>query len=864
YGHGFEIQTISVSNSGKFLASASRATKLEHAGIRIWDTVTWKQICELSNHTLTITRLRFSRTDKYLVSVSRDRGVCVWDVEGWKKVEGVEKAHGRIVWDVSWSYEDGYFVTGSRDKSIKVWETKGFKSVCTEKFEDAVTSVDFSPRDMSEYGSKYVLAVGFESGVIKIFKLVEDGGKVGLVEIKDAISEKDCHVGTVKCLRWSNGKELKIASCSQDYSLELEKEKQQNLELRKKYEESVTMTKRTDEIAKLYAKSQIEVLKYKDALNEQSANFENEKLNYEYALEEQKLEFQDELMRATDKSVFENVKASLEMNDRFEKQLEELRAELEEERENHAAVRLEFEQVKVDQEMTRMNVERGKATSIQEKDQRVVDDLRIEIQEIKKRFLNEAMKRKQVEREYDELRHLYAEEVAKKQEVELNLSDAKIEVQQAENAMNTMSEKLSHEICRLEKMVMAISLSEDSSEPMPTTTSDSISENAEINPQDEMATDLLAENEAIPTTTSDSISVDAEINTQDMMTTDTLVENEDKIESEIFEQNFGELPMILMYDVGIQTEKEGGSQVTEVDPKTLTAITREIEIQTEIYENPELGDADNKNGDEEMSRSVPVMVDCGNRNEEDKAANTDDEVVMNSEPFVNELMRIQESNEAERQNLTEEISRLHEELRIQKEKYDQLQSEFDKNRFQISIKKTTPEPETIHEEARPKRSKRQKKSIVPENEIDEDYVPESKPEEKAATKATKTTKGGRKRKEAVEAEVDTASSKVFTVNNLTTKAKPVRKMRVIKKRDFEDIENSDDEDDLGGGGKKQRMEVDDRAEKKYLSVVDFKIGVEEVKKAAEENLQETPTKNPQFAKLSETETLEVNFNPPEK
>lgn len=77
-----------------------------------------------------MTQLAFNYNDSLLVSVSRDRG---WTL--WKLVKGVngdfqdeprfvllqkfEKAHTRIIWDVSWAPEgSNVFVTGSRDKTV--------------------------------------------------------------------------------------------------------------------------------------------------------------------------------------------------------------------------------------------------------------------------------------------------------------------------------------------------------------------------------------------------------------------------------------------------------------------------------------------------------------------------------------------------------------------------------------------------------------------------------------------------------------------------------------------------------------------------------------------------------------------------
>ncbi|XP_054165876.1 elongator complex protein 2-like isoform X2 [Oppia nitens] len=73
YGHVFEIFSLAINSNGTVIASASKATKAEHADIILWDTINAKQICKLSSHQLTVTRIRFSRDDRYILSVSRDR-----------------------------------------------------------------------------------------------------------------------------------------------------------------------------------------------------------------------------------------------------------------------------------------------------------------------------------------------------------------------------------------------------------------------------------------------------------------------------------------------------------------------------------------------------------------------------------------------------------------------------------------------------------------------------------------------------------------------------------------------------------------------------------------------------------------------
>lgn len=55
-----------------------QAAKADFAGIILWDTVDWTQLCSLHSHTLTVTQMAFSHNGNFLLSVSRDRTWAVY------------------------------------------------------------------------------------------------------------------------------------------------------------------------------------------------------------------------------------------------------------------------------------------------------------------------------------------------------------------------------------------------------------------------------------------------------------------------------------------------------------------------------------------------------------------------------------------------------------------------------------------------------------------------------------------------------------------------------------------------------------------------------------------------------------------
>ncbi|KAG5520226.1 hypothetical protein PMAC_001304 [Pneumocystis sp. 'macacae'] len=177
YAHGYEIITIASSHDKTLIASTCKATTLEHAVLRLFDTSTWQEILPpLSAHTLTVTRVQFSEDDKYILSVGRDRTFALFvrtnEKNVYKLIE-TKTAHSRIIWDCCWAPRiiGNIFVTASRDKTVKIWkfEIEKAKSECqiTLKFPYAVTSVDICTY-MINYSC--FLAVGMESGTVIILK----------------------------------------------------------------------------------------------------------------------------------------------------------------------------------------------------------------------------------------------------------------------------------------------------------------------------------------------------------------------------------------------------------------------------------------------------------------------------------------------------------------------------------------------------------------------------------------------------------------------------------------------------------------------------------------------------------------------
>ncbi|KAI8814613.1 WD40-repeat-containing domain protein [Cladochytrium replicatum] len=232
YGHGYEIFALGASHDGKVLASAAKAAKAEHAQIRLWSTETWRELCApLTSHTLTVTCIRFSPDDRYLLSVGRDR---TWSVYERNSSSGVyefksnnPKAHSRIIWDCSWSHDGALFATASRDKTVKFWKASskqtGWEAVHTISFDVSVTSVDFTPYSIGNSSVNY-LAVGLESGKLDTLSLWQQDG-AWKSEKLPSFNESDFHCDVVNCVRWSPRRDSSnvglLATCGKDCSVRI-------------------------------------------------------------------------------------------------------------------------------------------------------------------------------------------------------------------------------------------------------------------------------------------------------------------------------------------------------------------------------------------------------------------------------------------------------------------------------------------------------------------------------------------------------------------------------------------------------------------------------------------------------------------
>jgi elongator complex protein 2 len=216
YGHGYEIISVAASHDGSIIASGGKAQSEKHSKLFLWNTKNNTLISKLEGHTLTIVQIEFSKDDKYILSVSRDRSWCLYERDSgtYKLVQMEKEAHARIIWGCSWTSDSSLFITGSRDKFVKIWakdENQLFKSIFTYEFNDSVTSCNFIPEKINDY---HTAIIGFEAGNLELYAFKDNNFKQ-LIKVHEFL----CHGASVKRIKsFIKDEVLRFATCSEDYS----------------------------------------------------------------------------------------------------------------------------------------------------------------------------------------------------------------------------------------------------------------------------------------------------------------------------------------------------------------------------------------------------------------------------------------------------------------------------------------------------------------------------------------------------------------------------------------------------------------------------------------------------------------------
>ncbi|KAI4671553.1 uncharacterized protein J4E78_000049 [Alternaria triticimaculans] len=225
YGHGYEISAVAVSRDVSLVATACRASSIDHAVIRLYDTKEWLEVKPaLKAHSLTVTALQFSPDDKHLLSVGRDRQWVIWERSEEPSLYTLKhsnpKGHSRMILGAAWTpLEQPTFTTAGRDKSVKIWQIaeNDVQLKATVSANAAVTAVACNG---VHSGGKIMFAFGTENGEIGIGSTSPDAldqAQVSIVKA-DLVPAK-----TINQIVWrpgrADGEPQQIAVASDDTTL---------------------------------------------------------------------------------------------------------------------------------------------------------------------------------------------------------------------------------------------------------------------------------------------------------------------------------------------------------------------------------------------------------------------------------------------------------------------------------------------------------------------------------------------------------------------------------------------------------------------------------------------------------------------
>jgi elongator complex protein 2 len=226
YGHGYEISAVAVSKDGSLVATACRASSIDHAVIRLYDTKDWLEVKPpLKAHSLTVTALQFSPDDKYLLSVGRDRQWVIWEKTTEASMYALKysnpKGHSRMILGVAWTpLELPTFMTAGRDKSVKIWQITDteVQLKATVTASAAVTAVACNGEQPN---GKVTFAFGTENGEISIGSTTSDA--LEKVDVS-AIASELLPAKTINQIVWRPDRQdgqQQIAVASDDTSLRI-------------------------------------------------------------------------------------------------------------------------------------------------------------------------------------------------------------------------------------------------------------------------------------------------------------------------------------------------------------------------------------------------------------------------------------------------------------------------------------------------------------------------------------------------------------------------------------------------------------------------------------------------------------------
>ncbi|MBN2663997.1 MAG: caspase family protein [Bacteroidales bacterium] len=97
-----------------------------------------------TGHSATITDLKFTPDDKYLISCGLDNKVIIWDMSSFMQMK-LLIGHKAPINAIAMNTNNNTFATASNDKTVKIWNYPNGDLIKEYKFTEAVKSIDYSP-----------------------------------------------------------------------------------------------------------------------------------------------------------------------------------------------------------------------------------------------------------------------------------------------------------------------------------------------------------------------------------------------------------------------------------------------------------------------------------------------------------------------------------------------------------------------------------------------------------------------------------------------------------------------------------------------------------------------------------------------
>ncbi|WP_414587502.1 eIF2A-related protein [Scytonema sp. PCC 10023] len=156
-GHQETVTSVSFSPKDKFLATVSKDKT-----VKIW-SIDGKIVKTLPGHTDIVNAVSFSPNGKLLATASKDQTVKIWSIDEGREIQNLT-GHKGSVKSVSFSPDGKMLATTSDDKTVKIWSFDGREIQTLQGHTGSVTSISFSPNGK-------ILASADNDSVVKIWSL---------------------------------------------------------------------------------------------------------------------------------------------------------------------------------------------------------------------------------------------------------------------------------------------------------------------------------------------------------------------------------------------------------------------------------------------------------------------------------------------------------------------------------------------------------------------------------------------------------------------------------------------------------------------------------------------------------------------